>query len=535
MSTATSPVTYTRVPIAEPIANPLRRAPAPVMRRVREYFLAQQFTYPALFERSVAAHAERAGQGVAPPKAGVDEVVSPDHAFGVLNAVFVEGRGVPWSVMRERIDEGILADLDALGLLRSKDVDAAVCLGSVLVTPIAGLYLAADHPYVAHGAPGLTMDTVYPALTQNTQKYMTLIPRTPCDAFLELCSGSGVAAIDAAPRTREGAWAADITERSTRFADWNAAFNGVTNAHCVQGDLYEPVRGMTFDRIVAHPPYMPNVEQTYIFRDGGADGEQITRRVIAELPEYLRPGGRFYCVCLATDRTEAPLQERLRGWLGARQDDFDVLVLELADPRDPTEFYAHAAYERGHGFAEVDERHRMFRELHVKRIVYSLIVLQRRREARPVFTVRRKASVQTASAHVEWMLAWEERMLRPASVRALLDATPDVPEDLELRIGQVRRQGEMRIYNCWLVTNAPLMVEAECPPWVALLFQRADGRRTGREHFAALQEAKVIPETVTEDDFASSLEGLVGLGTLVLPGHEPPPPRTPGSGLWTVP
>ena len=45
----------------------------------------------------------------------------------------------------------------------------------------------------------------------------------------------------------------------------------------VEGDMYAPVEGLTFDRIVTHPPYIPAKQTGLIFRDGGEDGEQIIR------------------------------------------------------------------------------------------------------------------------------------------------------------------------------------------------------------------------------------------------------------------
>ena len=39
------------------------------------------------------------------------------------------------------------------------------------------------------------------------------------------------------------------------------------------------------------------------------------------------------------------------------------MLVELRPPRDPTEFYAHRAYDQGGGFAEVEPRHRFFKVL----------------------------------------------------------------------------------------------------------------------------------------------------------------------------
>src|SRR5262249_31659234 len=151
-------------------------------------------------------------------------------------------------------------------------------------------------------AGGLPSDIVYSALTSETHRVADLMPRGRCGDYLELCLGTGIAALLAGRDFAANTYAVDITARSDRLARGNAALNGLSNVTALAGDLYAPVAGRTFDMITAHPPYVPSFETELVFRDGGEDGEQITRRIIAGLAEHLRPGGQFYCDCLMTDR-----------------------------------------------------------------------------------------------------------------------------------------------------------------------------------------------------------------------------------------
>src|SRR5262249_44210710 len=156
---------------------------------------------------------------------------------------------------------------------------------------------------------------------------------------LELCSGSGVAALIAGKNFARRATAIDIAERSTRFAEFNARLNGLANVAALAGDLYAPVAGRQFDVITAHPPYVASFGTEMIYRDGGEDGEQISRGIIAGLAEHLRPGGLFYCHCMMTDRKGAPLEQRIREMLGPRHEEFDV-VLGEAGSMSPVLQYA---------------------------------------------------------------------------------------------------------------------------------------------------------------------------------------------------
>src|SRR5690606_29151931 len=140
------------------------------------------------------------------------------------------------------------------------------------------------------GAPGASdpdsleqPDFVFSAITSLTGTFLSQLPDAPCERCLELCAGTGTAALAAAKQAGH-VWATDLTARSTRFAEFNARLNNLQNVTAVQGDLYEPVLGLTFDRIVAHPPYVPATETQMVYRDGGEDGEQVIRGILQGLP-----------------------------------------------------------------------------------------------------------------------------------------------------------------------------------------------------------------------------------------------------------
>jgi release factor glutamine methyltransferase len=116
---------------------------------------------------------------------------------------------------------------------------------------------------------------------------------------IDLCTGSGAIAKAlsvALPAAR--VVASDLDERAVACA----RANGV-DAYC--GDLFEPLPdGLEggADVIIAVVPYVPSVEldllqrDTFAFEstlayDGGGDGADILRRVVAEAPRFLKPGG----------------------------------------------------------------------------------------------------------------------------------------------------------------------------------------------------------------------------------------------------
>jgi release factor glutamine methyltransferase len=119
---------------------------------------------------------------------------------------------------------------------------------------------------------------------------------------VDLCCGSGAvgAAVYAAVPGIE-LCASDIEPAAVRCARRN-----ITGA-VYEGDLYAPLpadlRGRV-DVLVANAPYVPSdavdlmppearLHEPLVALDGGADGLDVLRRVIAEAPSWLTPGGHL--------------------------------------------------------------------------------------------------------------------------------------------------------------------------------------------------------------------------------------------------
>ncbi len=128
----------------------------------------------------------------------------------------------------------------------------------------------------------------------------------PDDVVLDLGTGVGFLGILAA-RTVARVVATDVVPASVECARANAVLNHLANKMEFRaGDLYGPVRGMTFDLILANPPQMPTPpghdgikDPRLLADDGGTDGWAVLDQVLREAPEHLRPGGRLLFTCFA--------------------------------------------------------------------------------------------------------------------------------------------------------------------------------------------------------------------------------------------
>lgn len=150
-----------------------------------------------------------------------------------------------------------------------------------------------------------------PETEQLVETILTRKTETP-QRLLELGTGSGVIATSLALQQPE--WeivATDISEPALTVAQKNAETHACTaQIKFLSGDLFEPIEAINtngntrFDWIVCNPPYVKNTERDTLSPDvrdyepeialfAGDDGLVVIRRLIAEAPKHLAPGGKL--------------------------------------------------------------------------------------------------------------------------------------------------------------------------------------------------------------------------------------------------
>jgi release factor glutamine methyltransferase len=124
---------------------------------------------------------------------------------------------------------------------------------------------------------------------------------------LEIGTGSGCVAVTLA-RRQPGltVTTVDISLPATEIARQNAERHAVADRVVfLAGDAFDALpAGERFDLVVSNPPYVPHDEiaqldpdvrlhEPHLALDGGADGVDMIRRLIADAPDYLTPGGHL--------------------------------------------------------------------------------------------------------------------------------------------------------------------------------------------------------------------------------------------------
>jgi hypothetical protein len=272
---------------------------------------------------------------------------------------------------------------------------------------------------------------------------------------------------------------------------------------------------------------MPSDDVSQIYRDGGEDGEQVTRGILRGLGRHLAPGGRFHCTCMLTDRSGTELEARIREMIGPSGDAFDLLFMPMSFVDSRKSLFDEAM----RGRATLDETRRreaLFQRLGIRNLAYCSFTLQRKTDDSPPITLRRPRGSGTNGDAIAWLLDWEldsRTRLHPDELAALKPgASPHVRARSELAL----REGVWHTVDISLEAAWPFPSSIRCAPWLAELVARCDGTREVSEHLAALRAEGLVAPDAPLPGLLEMVRSLVSAGMLVVDSH-PQPPR-PGDG-----
>lgn len=119
---------------------------------------------------------------------------------------------------------------------------------------------------------------------------------------LDVCTGSGVVAIEAARLGAKRVTAWDICPKAVRYSRENAASAGVT-VNVRLGSWTRAHRSGPFDLVLANPPYVPTDPESPTILDGparawdaGPEGRLVVDPLCAAAPDLLTVGGTLLFV-----------------------------------------------------------------------------------------------------------------------------------------------------------------------------------------------------------------------------------------------
>ncbi|MBN9186930.1 MAG: methyltransferase [Microbacterium sp.] len=259
---------------------------------------------------------------------------------GVIARLFGLGDDVAAEEAASAFPAAGLAGLEALGLVRR---DAGRVLPLVLVRPQAFVddegagewWVASDLDEAALGGP-LPEDHVL-GVGGASLTLAALQLTDPVGRALDVGAGCGIQSLRAR-RAAAAVVATDVSERALRFTRLNALLNGVDAVQTRLGDMFAPVRGERFARIVSNPPFVITPRTAgvpaYEYRDGGRVGDGLVAEFIGGVGEHLEPGGTAQLLGNWEYRDGVSGLDRARAWVEASAVPLDAWLVEreVLDP-----------------------------------------------------------------------------------------------------------------------------------------------------------------------------------------------------------
>ena len=241
---------------------PLVVGPCHLFATLRAFLIDSHYTEAALYERlGIRQPTDYLTLG---PNPSSPRVIHDQ--LDLLARLFLIGEIVEEHQMQSWVPAPVREAMTYLGVIAQYPGQSEHWYATTALYPTFGMWIASDRWTSPDLAPmRVAADVVYPAMTPNTIHFLETLPSDPCDSLLDLCTGSGIAAILAASKYAREVLATDITEASELSVEFNRLLNGVENLTVARGDLYEPVGEATFDRILAHTPFMPSLKPAEIY------------------------------------------------------------------------------------------------------------------------------------------------------------------------------------------------------------------------------------------------------------------------------
>ena len=416
----------------------------------------------------------------APPDRALDPDYLPSARYrardengplGALAEAFLLGREVSVDGIRAALAPLDPQDLVRAGLLASAPSGVVAPLH---ILPYEGLLLAFDPPDGSAGGEEVTA----PVPAARTLAAVTV--RREVGSALDLGSGGGVQGLLLAPHA-DHVVLTDVSTRAREIAELNVALNDLGNVELRTGDWFDPVAGERFDLIAANLPYVVSPDLTYTYRDNPHERDELSRRIVGQVADYLADDGFAHVLCSWTHGREEEWAERPLAWV--RQTRCDALILHYAS-HEPLEYAAswNRPLQRRHpqAFEETLDRWlAYYEEAGIERIATGVIILRRRSGGRPWHRPVEVPDAPTglAGAHVERLFTAQDQLASLSGPEALLSARLRAAPGQRLDQAMLYHDGGYLPDSALMRCHPGIGVVARIDPRVMPVVVGCDGRR----------------------------------------------------------
>ena len=440
-----------------------------------------------------------------------------DDAFATLAKVFLLGTEVDASALRAALQPLDLRAAADLGLIAT---DGSRAWARARLVPHGEYYIASDADRAQ--SPGASYDHV-PGIQAPSVTLAKLAVRRQVVTALDLGTGCGIQALLAAKHS-ERVVATDVSSRALGFARFNARLNGVDNVELRLGDGFEAVSGEQFDLIVSNPPYVISPDTAYAYRDSGLEGDELCRRIVGSLPDFLAEGGFAHVLVSWAQEPDGDSAEPLRSWVDERGCDAWLLHYKTEDALTHAANWLRPLGEEDPVSYEqaLDRWLEYLRRLEIEAIGYGAVVLRRRSRSRNWVHADRLPldRLEPASEHTLRVFAAHDYLEGLAEDAKLLDGAFELTEHHRLEQTIAAREGGLSVDAQTLVLLDGLAFRVGLDRYTAALLPHFDGARPLREVLARARQTLRLDEAEEEQFDEAALpvaRRLLELGFLSVP------------------
>lgn len=460
-------------------------------QRLRQVFDAAGYSNEGVAERLGIGDARSFSQQSMTRLLQATEQCTP---LDVLIRLFLIGSTLDKNHVEKAARPMSLQEWAEAGLIEVRGQSAS---GRLEILPYEGIRVAFDQPRGIK--TGLAEDYVM-GIGSSTLTLGNLTVRRPSSASLDLGTGCGFLAFLAASHSQQ-VTAIDRNPRAVRLARFNAELNGLSNVECLEGDLFEPVAGRKFDLVVSNPPFVISPETRYIYRDSGMKGDEITRKIVRRVPEFLTESGFCQILCNWAHLRGQDWRQRLGEWFEQLGCDAWVMRSDTLEAEAyASKWIRHTERDDDAGF---ERRYQQWTDYYRREGIEAV--------SGGLITMRRRTG-----GSANWFRADDgpEKMIGPAGEdiavafeqRDFVEANRD---DATLAGRCLRISPHARLRQCfqptesgWHPTESQLTLErglaytGTVDPYVAELLAGCNGKRTLHELIAAM--AQSVDQDVSE-------------------------------------
>lgn len=314
---------------------------------------------------------------------------------GFLAKLLLLSQHVPTERVNKLLGADLVERMLQWGLLvrRGDEVGATVDVHCV-----DGVYLLSDHAIT----PERFREAVFPiSIDSWVMSFAT--PRWPFSKAADLCTGTGVHALLAAPYGGS-VTGVDINYRALQFAEFNATLNGRSNVRFTPGSLLEPLRG-EHDLILCNLPWVPTPDRdAELYRASGSTGQELMQVLCRDLHTRLKRGGwcaQFMNYPVFDGRNRYP--EIVREWLGPGHWGiviWNMLHYEAAD----YVAYQVATHQHADPSQEFDRWIRSYDALGITGVSCGMVYVQRLPDDKPDWTAVHEGAYPLEK--LDWIGDW---------------------------------------------------------------------------------------------------------------------------------